>query len=52
MYVCMYVCMYVTLYCEECVYVAMMFYRLSINKLARKKNIHGKTSNSFEVYKQ
>ena len=52
MYVCMYVCMYVTLYCEECVYVTMMFYRLSINKLARKKNIHGKTSNSFEVYKQ
>ncbi len=49
MYVCMYVCMYVTLYCEECVYVAMMFYRLSINKLRtsmEKLAIHLKYINS------
>ena len=35
----MYVCMYVALYSDECVYVLQLrcFYRLSINKLARKK---------------
>jgi hypothetical protein len=47
MYVCMYVCMYnvtyihsyIHTYCDECVcmFVATMFYRLSINKFARRK---------------